>query len=352
VKSAAKRSLYDHFPRRWRYRRIEFSRAIVMRLRAFLMLFSALPALCVAAPAIGMFTVVEGEAVVIRDSVRFAATEGLPLQADDIVHTADSAQFVRMELAQGGVIDVGPATRLLLRPRFAQPGDRPALAYMLQGWVKLTAPATQKISLASARMDLTELAGVAVVRVADDLSFVFAESGAAKLVERGGQARAHQLAGGQAYERRGNEEGAVLSRPAADVVKAMPRAFADSLPLRAKRFQDAQVAPVSPVEIGYDDVAAWINAERALRPAFVQRWTGKARDPKFRSALIADLRSHPEWDRVLFPEKYAPKPRPALAASAPAPAAPPPAPVVTTLPEPKPLDPDRDPLRPWEVRRR
>lgn len=325
-----------------------------MRLWAFLMMALSLPALCAAAPAIGVFTVVEGEAVVIRDSMRFAAIEGLPLQADDIVHTAESAQFVRMELSQGGVIDLGPATRLLLRPRFAPPGDRPALAYMSQGWVKLTAPAPIKMSLASARMDLNELTGVAVVRVADDLSFVFAESGSTKLVERGSQARAHQLAGGEAYERRGNEQGAVLSRPGADVVKAMPRAFADSLPLRAKRFQDALVAPVAPVEIGYEDVAAWINAERALRPAFVQRWTGKARDPKFRSALIADLRNHPEWDRVLFPEKYAPKPRPAPAASAPSPAAPPApaAPTVTTLPEPRPVDADRDPLRPWEVRKR
>jgi hypothetical protein len=331
-----------------------------MRLRAFFVLALGLPALCAAAPAIGVFTVVEGEVMVIRDSVRFAATEGLPFQAEDIVHTADSTQFVRMEFAQGSVLDLGPATRLLLRPRFAPPGDRPAVAYMSQGWVKLTASAAHKMSLASPQVDLTELAGVAVVRVAEDLSFVFAESGTAKLVERGGQARAHQLASGQAYERRGNEEGAVLSRPGADVVKAMPRAFADSLPLRAKRFQDAQVAPVSPVEIGYDDVAAWINAERALRAAFVQRWTSKARDPKFRSALIADLRSHPEWDRVLFPEKYAPKPRPAPASPAPAPApapapivAPAPAaPTVTALPEPKPVDPDRDPLRPWEVRRR
>jgi hypothetical protein len=36
----------------------------------------------------------------------------------------------------------------------------------------------------------------------------------------------------------------------------------------------------------------------------------KARDPAFRSALIANLRSHPEWDPILFPEKYKPKPPP------------------------------------------
>jgi hypothetical protein len=313
------------------------------------MLALSLPALCAAAPALGVFTIVEGEAVVIRDSARFAVAEGLQFQAEDIVHTGEQAQFVRLELAQGGVIDLGPATRLLLKPRFAPPGDRPTQVYVLQGWVKLTAAAAHKLGLSSPRMDVIELAGVAVVRVAEDLSFLFVESGSAKLVERGAQPRTYQLAGGAAYERRGAEEGAVLPRPAADIVKSMPRAFADTLPLRAKRFQEAPVAPASPVEIGYDDVAAWINAERALRPAFVQRWTAKARDPGFRSALIADLRNHPEWDRVLFPEKYLPKPKPQAAAAPPAPAAPPP---VTSLPERKPVDPDRDPLRPWEVRKR
>jgi len=326
-----------------------------MRLRAFVMLALSLPALCAAAPALGVFTIVEGEAVVIRDSARFAVAEGLQFQADDIVHTGDNAQIVRMELAQGAVVDLGPGTRLLLKPRFAPPGDRPTQAYLLQGWVKLTAAAAHKMGFSSPRMDVTELAGVAVARASEDLTFLFVESGTAKLVERGGQPRAHQLAGGAAYERRGAEEGAVMSRPAADVVKTMPRAFADTLPLRARRFQDTQVVPTSPVEVGYDDVAAWINTERALRPAFVQRWTAKARDPRFRSALIADLRNHPEWDRVLFPEKYLPKPKPpaaVAAASAAAPSTAPAAPPVTSLPESKPLDPDRDPLRPWEVRRR
>ena len=318
-----------------------------MRLRAFLMLAMSLPALCAAAPAIGVFTIVEGEAMVIRDAARFAVAEGLQFQPDDIVHTADNAQFVRMEFAQGGVIDLGPGTRLLLKPRFTPPADRPTQAYVLQGWAKITATAAQKMNFSSARMDVTELAGVGVARVSDDLSFLFVESGSAKVAERGAQPRVHPVAGGEAYERRASDSGAVASRPAADIVKAMPRAFADTLPLRAKRFQDSPVAPASAVEIVYEDVAMWINAEKALRPAFVQRWNAKAREPRFRSALIAELRIHPEWDRVLFPEKYMPKPKPPAVAAASAPTPPP----VYTPPPPPPLDPNRDPLRPWEVRR-
>ena len=30
----------------------------------------------------------------------------------------------------------------------------------------------------------------------------------------------------------------------------------------------------------------------------------KAAEPAFRRALLADLKDHPEWDRILNPEKY------------------------------------------------
>ena len=42
----------------------------------------------------------------------------------------------------------------------------------------------------------------------------------------------------------------------------------------------------------------------------MQRFIPKAHDPAFRQALVANLRSHPEWDPILFPEKYKPKPPP------------------------------------------
>ena len=54
------------------------------------------------------------------------------------------------------------------------------------------------------------------------------------------------------------------------------------------------------------------------------------------ASKVAELRAHPEWDRVLFPEKYRPKPvvvanRPAPAAAAAAASAPEPAPVTVSL---------------------
>ncbi|MFG5408014.1 hypothetical protein ABXN37_07630 [Piscinibacter sakaiensis] len=40
----------------------------------------------------------------------------------------------------------------------------------------------------------------------------------------------------------------------------------------------------------------------------MNRWRPLARPGAFRDALVANMAAHPEWDRVLFPEKYLPRP--------------------------------------------
>jgi hypothetical protein len=58
-----------------------------------------------------------------------------------------------------------------------------------------------------------------------------------------------------------------------------------------------------------------LKAESPFRRQFIERWRGKARDSEFRRALVANLSSHPEWDPVLFPEKYLPKPASGVASN-------------------------------------
>jgi hypothetical protein len=335
-----------------------------MRVTRFLVVaLFCLPCLCAAAPAIGMFTIVDGDAIVIRGAQKFSAAEGLPVNADDIVHTGDATRIARVEFADGAALDLGPATRLWLRPRLPEPrAPLPADLYLAEGWVKLTTAPAHKLALASPRADLNDLAGVAVARVADNVSFLFIEAGSALLVERqhGQMQRSRGLKEGQAFDRRDGDAGAVISRPAPDMIETMPRSFADSLPLRAVRFQGSKVEPESPQAVGYPDVAGWINAERALRPVFVQRFAVRAGDPSFRAPLVAELRSHPEWTRVLFPEPVARKrtaPAPVLAARPhfAHPAAP--LPARLAISESVPVrsargDADRESLRPWEARKR
>jgi hypothetical protein len=71
--------------------------------------------------------------------------------------------------------------------------------------------------------------------------------------------------------------------------------------------------------VSYAEVALWINGETALRGGFVQRFAPLARDRAFRAPLLAELRAHPEWRRVLFPEQTKARAR-ALAANSARPA--------------------------------
>jgi hypothetical protein len=87
----------------------------------------------------------------------------------------------------------------------------------------------------------------------------------------------------------------------------MPRAFMDSLPSRAAAFQGKDVVAKELGPIAYADAQPWIDAEPALRRAFVKRWRTLAKGAEFRRGLVAGLKSHPEWEPVLFPP---PPPRP------------------------------------------
>ena len=103
-------------------------------------------------------------------------------------------------------------------------------------------------------------------------------------------------------------------RPAADFIQRVPRPFIDTLPTRAALFAARDVPVKRLAAITYADVQAWIDAEPALRPLFVTRWKALAQTPEFRKGLAANMRAHPEWDCILYPEKYLPK-TPASAAS-------------------------------------
>jgi len=73
---------------------------------------------------------------------------------------------------------------------------------------------------------------------------------------------------------------------------------------------------------------AWLDAEPMIRRRFVHEWAAKADDGAFRQRLGARLARHPEWEPVLYPERFEPKP-PAAAV------APPPAPVASAPPAPQ-----------------
>lgn len=284
---------------------------LLPRLACVLALLAALPACCAAA-SIGTVTIVDGELTVLRDTQRFAAAEGLRLRDDDILLTAADTRFARIELTDGTALDLGADTELLLQPGAAGTlGERAATLYLARGWLKVSAAGGSAITgIASATIDLQRLAGSAVLNLRPGATLLFVETGSAQAaeVQDGRVGTPLALKDGDALVRRGSEAATLARRPPADLLAGLPRAFADSLPRRAARFQARPVEPGAAVPVSYAEAARWINGEPALRTLAVARFKPRAADREFRAALVAELKAHPEWDRVLFPEKHRPKP--------------------------------------------
>ena len=282
-----------------------------------------LPALALAAAPVATVTILDGDApVVVREAAKLTLAEGVRLFADDIVESSDKTRLLRIEFADGAILDLGPSTRLLLSPRLAgEKGKRAAKVYLLQGFAKLTTPkggTAGTATLTSPAYDVSSLTRDVVLLVLPDESYAFAESGEVTLIERsaGKEAGNHRLKSGDFYARSGDNRAAVTSRPTPAFIQRLPRAFLDTLPSRAELFKTREVEAKPAGNIVYAEVQPWVDAETALRAGFVKRWTAQARNPEFRKGLVAQMAAHPEWDRTLFPEKYLPKP--ASGASAPA----------------------------------
>jgi len=279
------------------------------------MWFLTLPALALAAPAVAIVTILDGDApIAIRDANKLILAEGVRLFADDIVEAGPKTRLLRIEFNDGVILDIGPSTRLMLSPRLA--GDRarrPLKAYLMQGFAKLTAPkggAATAATLTSPAFDVSGVTRDVVLLVQADESYAFAESGDVSLAERnaGKEVGNHRLKSGDFYARAGDNRAAVGSRPSQAFIQRLPRAFLDTLPSRVDLYKTREVEAKPAGAIVYADAQPWVDAEAALRAGFVTRWKAQARNPEFRKGLVAQMAAHPEWDRTLFPEKYLPKP--------------------------------------------
>ena len=270
-----------------------------------LLLLAGTAGLAAAAP-LGVATIVQGDVTLMRDAGKFALSEGVRLQAEDIIEFGPQARLVSIEFSDGAMLYLGAGSRVLLAPHLA--GDRSkARAYLLAGWAKLVAPTGVDAMLASPLADLGgHDARVVLGLVSADRAQVFAEHGEWQL---------HSAAGNTALKQgdfatvgtRGKPETA--ARPTPDFFQALPRPFMDTLPARAKLFEAVNPTPKPLAPITYADAQPWIDAETALRRGELARWRPLSRDPGFRDGLIADLKTHPEWEPVLFPPAPAPSTR-------------------------------------------
>jgi hypothetical protein len=291
-----------------------------MRSKTVLLLLCLAGLFARGATAAPIATIVEGESSFVRDASRVGLAEGVRLANDDLIDTTAQTKLLRIEFDDGLMLLVAPESRLWIAPKFGidKTAPRAARLYLLHGTVKLTtkgdAPAASPI--ATPLFDLKASGRDTVVSVVGNGGAVFAESGDVQIVERTKIAKngattagaALTVKTGEYYTRPGADKGKTAARPDAEFIKRLPRAFLDPVPSRAALFAAREVAGKPLGAIDYAAAQPWIDAEAALRPAFLTRWRPLAAQPEFRKGLISGLRGHPEWDRTLFPEKYLPKP--------------------------------------------
>jgi hypothetical protein len=286
---------------------------------AMIAVLLGVPSLAAAEP-VGVVTILEGDAIAIRGLSGFALAEGVRVQSNDLVETGKTT-FLRVEFSDGAIVDLGPATRAQLNRPSLRKNDRPAL-YLLWGLLKISAGklgAGAKASVASPQFDTVGLDGESVEQVQNGASAVFAEDGPLRMLDRRhGTPVPIQLKSGDFVVLRNREAPKLSGHPAHEFVGSLPRQFQDSLPSRIGRFKEREVPPRLAGAFTYAQVEAWLDAEPMIRRRFVYEWAAKADDEVFRERLEARLARHPEWERVLYPERFEPKP--AVQSAAPAPA--------------------------------
>ena len=272
-----------------------------------LLLATALAACALSAPAaprMPLVTMLDGDATLLRDGARFALAEGVRLQAGDLLMTGPNTRLLRVEFPGGPGFAFGPDSRAMLTPKLGDDGMH-AGVYLLSGWVKLAAPSGASGAIRSRLADSDTSGGTLILEVQPDAAQAFAESGPSRVQPRAGDAPAQALKSGEMLTLAAVGARPALAKGASPAfVQAMPRAFMDSLPSREAAFS-ADVAPRRLGEMSYADAQPWIDAEATLRQVFAARWRRLAADPQFRSALVAGLKSHPEWTPILYPSGHA-----------------------------------------------
>lgn len=270
-------------------------------------------AFALAQPA-GVAWLGEGKVFLVRGSTLHTIADGVRVLEGDIIHTGPKAQ-VQLQFNGGTIANIGPATRVMV----VTGGASPELA-LAAGWLKIAQKAGTKnlrVWTNSAQLAFDE--ATAVLQAAPEGLKVFVENGSLTATEPGEKpgaaAAVRRVRVGEFYSL-GARGRSVLPRPGKEFLDAMPKHYRDPLPPLPERLKDRRVEPRTEREVAYDDVADWLRTPMPVRKGFLRRFMPRVSDPSFRTALAAHVREHMEWDRILFPEKYAPKEAPAPAEKA------------------------------------
>jgi hypothetical protein len=260
-----------------------------------------------AAAEIGVVTLAEAGARLLRGATWYKVVAGTRVDESDIIEASDRAQ-VQVEIAAGPIANLAGAGKMYLAPVMAR--TAPAILNLPNGWLKIAAK-PPGLRVRTAPFDVVVQDGILVVHANGQVVDFFVEAGSGKLIEltpNGADGPARDVKFGEYWSK--SASGALTTAPRAPkaFVDAMPRHFVDPLPALAGRIK-SKPALVVDREITYAEAEPWLASRD--RAVFERRFTSRLRDPAFRSSALPNLARYPAWDRLLNPEKYAPKDAPA-----------------------------------------
>jgi hypothetical protein len=274
----------------------------------WLLVFAALlPTAAAYAAEIGIASLVEGSARVLRGATWYQLVPGARLEDGDIVDAGERSQML-VEFSAGHVASfVGPgALYFAATPAKGSPAAEPFAVTLPNGWLKVAAkPPGARVRTAPADVATTD--GILVIRAAGPTVELFVEAGSARLAEplsKGREGPGNEAKHGEYWSKSGTGRFATVAHVPRAFVDAMPRHFLDPLPSLAAKFK-AKPTLIVDHDITYPEAEPWLaGGERA---AFEKRFASRLRDPAFRKAVEPHLARYSSWDRMLHPEKYAPK---------------------------------------------
>jgi len=264
-----------------------------------------------AAPApvateLGAVTLLDGSAKLLRGATWYKVVAGTRVEESDILDVAERGQ-AQIEFAGGGIFNmVGPGF-VYLPPAKAKGG--PVALFVPQGWVKVVAK-PPGLQLRTASFNVTVADAIVVMHVTKASVEFFMEQGEGRMVEvtaSGADGQAHELKRGEYWAKAATGAVTTVSRAPRVFVDQMPRHFIDQLHEFAGRLKSPPPLVVDH-EISFGEAEPWLAGRD--RAVFERRFTGRLRDPVFRSAVMPNAARYPTWDRILNPEKYEPKKTP------------------------------------------
>ena len=254
----------------------------------------------------GVVTLVEGSTRLLRGATWYKLVAGTRVEEADIIEALDRSQ-IQIEFAAGPLANLVGAGKLYLAPATVK--TAPAILNMPSGWLKIAAK-PPGLRIRTQPFDLVVVDGILVVQANGSAVEFFVESGSAKPIElapNGADGTARDVKSGEYGSKSGTGAFTTGQRAPKVFVDALPRHFVDPLPTLAARIKSKPTLVVDH-EITYAEAEPWLAGRD--RPVFEKRFASRLRDPAFRSAVLPNLARYPTWDRMLNPEKYAPKAEP------------------------------------------